>query len=301
MTPLIWIPGGRGMVGQALCQHLDRLGLRYRATGSEVDIADAAAVMAYAQAHSPTHIINAAAMTQVDACETEIDRARRVNGEGPRHLALAARQLGAQALHISTDYVFAGRTGRPFDEQDPVAPASQYGISKLLGEQQFMAVLEGSGLTHHVVRTSWVFGPGGQNFVRTMLQLMKERDQVSVVVDQKGRPTYAPHLAEALLRLMGLMGERGASATGLYHFANSNPTSWHGLCCEVRTAAQSLGLALACQTIEPVTSDKFVRPAPRPAYSVLSTAKFEQATGFVPAPYQAAVHDYVRTLSGTPH
>ena len=294
----VWVLGGTGMVGQAVCAALKGRGHQVTATGSEVDICDVGAVRARALALGPSHIINCAAMTQVDLCETEADRAMAVNGQGPGHVAQAARAVNAHVLHISTDYVFDGTDEAPRLEHHPVGPTSLYGHSKLAGERAFLAALTGTALPHFVVRTSWVFGPGGANFVSTMLRLMGEREAVSVVADQHGRPTYSQDLARAILSLLGLEeGTAQACPSGVYHFANQGTTTWHGLCQEVLAAAEVLGHPLRCQRVEPVTTEAFPRPAKRPAYSILSTEKFERAAGWAPQPFARAVAHYLSSVS----
>lgn len=295
----VWVVGGTGMVGQAVCAALAGRGIDHVATGSQVDIAQADAVRAAAGRHRPSHIVNCAAMTAVDACEAEEARAQAVNGAGPGHLAAVARELGAAIAHISSDYVFAGDRPEPQDEAAPTGPKSAYGRSKLAGEASFLAAI-GAGLPHVIVRTSWVFGPGGGNFVATMLRLMGEREAVQVVADQHGRPTYAPDLARALLDLLGLTGAATtrAKAAGIYHFANAGATTWHGLCAATLAAARAQGRALRCTRVEPVTSAELKRPAPRPTYSVLATHKVEQALGWAPQNFAPAVANYLACLPG---
>jgi dTDP-4-dehydrorhamnose reductase len=221
-----------------------------------------------------------------------------VNGTGPGNVGQAARAVGAQALHISTDYVFDGTAQAPRVEHHPVGPTCQYGHSKLAGERAFLAAVSEGAVPHWVVRTSWVFGPGGANFVSTMLRLMAERPSVRVVADQHGRPTYSQDLARAILSLMGLDGAPSACPSGVYHFANGGTTTWHGLCVEVLSAAQRLGHPLRCQQVEPVSTEAFPRPAQRPAYSILSTEKFERAAHWTPRPFGEAVAHYLSSVPG---
>jgi dTDP-4-dehydrorhamnose reductase len=308
----VWVLGGTGMVGHAVMALLRACGHEAHATGQAVDITDAGEVLGYAQRLQPTHIINCAAMTAVDACEGEEPRACAVNGAGPGHVAQAAVAVGAAALHISSDYVFAGDVAAPRRETDETGPRSAYGRSKLQGERAFLAAAAAATrpIPHYVVRTAWVFGPDGKNFVRTMLQLMRERERVAVVADQHGRPTYTLDLARALGALMGLapgglapLGQGAEAAlaqpapSGVYHFANGGSTTWHGLCEGTAAAARAVGLALQCREIAAVTTAEFVRPAPRPAYGVLDTHKIEAALGGAPRPWQAAVADYLRVLA----
>lgn len=303
----VWVLGGTGLVGTAVCEALRAQGHKAVATGSEVDLTDPEQLAAFAQDARPSHIINCAAMTAVDACEDAAQRPRAmaINGQGPGHVAAAAVACGAAVLHISSDYVFDGLQPEPRLENDAVAPKSQYGASKLLGEQTFAKAVQGARVPHYILRTSWVFGPHGGNFVSTMLRHMAQRERVQVVADQHGRPTYTLDLAQGVLRLMGLMGVTDATGAaglapaapaGLYHFANSGATTWHGLCACVLTEAKNRGLALRCQAVEPVTTAAFPRPAPRPAHSVLDTQKFEQATGHVPQPFAAAVAHFLQRM-----
>lgn len=289
-----WVPGGTGLVGQAVCAALESQNHDVWATGSEIDITSSDAVHGYVRRNRPGAIINCAAMTQVDVCESQTERAMAINGHGPYVLALAARSIDAAILHISSDYVFDGADAQPRSEHHPVAPQSVYGHSKLAGETGFLAALEGYLKPHFIVRTSWVFGPHGNNFVATMLRLMGERESVQVVDDQHGRPTYTPDLAQAILSLLGVGSAQSEPCpSGVYHFANTGTTSWHGLCVEVLAAAQTLGLPLRCNTVQPVTTAAFPRPAKRPAYSVLQTEKFEQAALWTPQPFAQAVAAYL--------
>lgn len=294
----VWVVGATGMVGKAVTAALATRDVKVSGTGSEVDITDASAVRAYAGSLRPTHIINCAAMTAVDACEGDEARCTAVNGAGPGNLAAAAGQVGAASLHISTDYVFAGNDAAPQSESAPTGPKTAYGRSKLAGERAYLAAVNPS-LPHFIVRTSWVFGPGGGNFVATMVRLMGERDSVQVVADQHGRPTYTPDLTRALLQLLGLHTLSGAApqSSGIYHFANTGATTWHGLCCSAQMAAQAAGMALRCAQVLPVTSAAYPRPAPRPAHSVLATDKIERALGWAAPPFAEAVQAYVGQLA----
>lgn len=281
------------MLGQAVAAQLRRLGHPFVGTDREVDITDAEAVRVQAEGFS--HIVNCAAYTAVDAAERDEATAHRVNGEGPENLARAAATTGATLLHVSTDYVFDGEAEAPYGEDAPCAPRSAYGRSKLAGE----AALRGFGRVY-VVRTSWLFGPGGPNFVATMIDLMRERETLRVVVDQRGRPTYTRDLAGAMLSLLGLSGPfdpGAAAAPGVYHFANAGETTWHGFAEAILAAGRARGLSLATQEIAAITTAEFPRPAPRPAYSVLDTARLESALGLRPRPFTAALEDYLMEMT----
>jgi len=286
----VWITGGRGMLATALALELQTLGVEFVATDLELDIADEARVLEYAKSVRPRLIVNAAAYTRVDDAETHEADAFRVNAEGVRCLAQAARALDVRLLHYSTDYVFDGKSTSPYLEGHPTAPAGAYGKSKLRGEELLLSILP-RGAT--VVRTSWLFGENGPNFVKTILGLMRSRPELRVVADQHGRPTYTRDLAAASLSLCGV-SDKPAAAAGIYHFANSGPTTWHGFTVGIREVCAELGVPVAVERILPVTTAEFPRPAPRPAYSVLDTGKIDAALGGSARPWRDALRAYLR-------
>jgi dTDP-4-dehydrorhamnose reductase len=277
------------MLATALALELQKLGVPFVTSDLELDIADSARVREFATSVRPRLIVNAAAYTRVDDAETHEADAFRVNAEGVRCLAQAARSLGVRLLHYSTDYVFDGKASSPYLEDQATAPAGAYGKSKLRGEELARETLP-EGAT--VVRTSWLFGENGANFVKTMLGLMRSRPELRVVSDQHGRPTYTRDLAHASLSLCGLAGKPAAPA-GIYHFANTGPTTWHGLTVGIRELCVELGVPLAVERILPVSTAEFPRPAPRPAYSVLATQKIEAALGGPARPWRDALRAYL--------
>jgi dTDP-4-dehydrorhamnose reductase len=216
-------------------------------------------------------VVNAAAYTAVDQAETDEDKAFAVNAAGPALLAAAAARTGARLLQVSTDYVFAGDADRPYAEQDEPDPRSAYGRTKLAGE---LAVRELAPEHGYVVRTAWVYGATGSNFVKTMARLERDRDTVEVVDDQRGSPTWSADLARGLVELAG-----SAAAPGTYHCTGSGETSWFGL---ARAVFEELGADP--ERVRPTSTDRFPRPAPRPAYSVLSDRAW-RAAGLSPLPH----------------
>lgn len=292
----VWVAGGQGMLGQAVVGHLEALGHTTWGTGREVDIANRATVLAFAHTTKPTHIINCAAYTKVDACESQVVIAQQVNAAGPGHLAQAARALGVPIAHISTDYVFDGSAKAPLSEEDRCAPLGVYGQSKYAGEQAFWAALGADVLAPgaFIVRTSWLFGHHGPNFVTTMLRLMATKEQFGVVCDQFGRPTFCDDLAQALLALLGLMPSTPKMcASGVYHFANTGAISWYDFAQAILARAKAQNLALTCKRIQAIGTQDYPTPAQRPAYSVLCTDKIAQSLGRAPRTWDKALSAYL--------
>ena len=250
------ITGARGQLGSDLCALLD--GEQVLATGhGELDIADARALTAAVKSFGPDVVVNAAAYAAVDAAETDEDAAYRANAVGPAVLATVVGREGGRLIHVSTDYVFAGDARRPYEVDDVTGPKSAYGRTKLAGE---LAVREALPERSYVVRTAWVYGATGRNFVKTMTRLERERETVSVVDDQRGSPTWSADLARGLVEL-----GRSAAPAGTYQCTNGGDTTWFGF---AQAIFEELGADPA--RVLPITTDAFPLPAPRPAYSVLS-------------------------------
>ncbi len=261
------VTGAKGMLAYDVLRVAEQAGHELLAIDlPELDITDADAVLAYFDQHRPEAVINCAAWTDVDGAETHHDAAHAVNATGAAALASASAAHDAALLHLSTDYVFPGHPPldgagepRPYVESDPTGPLSVYGKTKLEGEQ---AVLAGSP-RNTVVRSAWLFGVHGRNFVDTMLRLASERDSVQVVDDQVGSPTWTGHLAPALLGLL----ER--EVRGLVHLAGGGSVSWNGFAREIFRQAE-----VECR-VEPASTAQMARPAPRPAFSVLASERPE--------------------------
>jgi dTDP-4-dehydrorhamnose reductase len=246
----------------------------------DFDITDRQQVLETIAETRPHVIVNCAAFTDVDGCESREELAFRVNGEGPGNLAQAARDVGALLLHISTDYVFDGLGDRPYTEDDHVAPQSAYGRSKLAGEK---AVLE-SGLSEYlIVRTSWLYGPGGKNFVETIARLAAEREELRIVADQVGSPTYTGDLAQAIFHLIDAVHGNRPSPDwgwfGTYHFSNEGICSWYEFAREIIGGLKESGQPVKTRRILPIRTEEYPLPATRPAYSVLSKEKYRRVTG----------------------
>jgi len=255
---VLLVTGAAGMLGQAVCATARSLG--HGVVGlarTELDITDPDAVERALARHQPDAVVNCAAYTAVDRAEEEPQAALAVNGTGAGNVARAAAEAGARMVQVSTDYVFDGTKREPWIESDATNPLSAYGLSKLRGEEQVADATS----QHTIVRTAWLFGAGGPNFVATMLRLAAERDEVSVVTDQVGCPTWTGHLAGALVEL----AER--REFGIHHVAGAGACSWYELAVEAFDQA-----GVACRVV-PTTSEAFARPAPRPANSVLGTER----------------------------
>ena len=276
MSLALLVTGAGGQVGHDLLEQV-RTSRDVFARGlkrADLDITDAFAVQdmvlgweRIVRSDSPDHrlvVVNCAAYTAVDAAEEDEETAYLVNASAPALLATACDKVGARLIQVSTDYVFPGDATEPYDVDDPTGPRSAYGRTKLAGE---LAVREILPAASYVVRTAWVYGATGANFVKTMARLERERETVSVVDDQRGSPTWARDLAQGLLVLAG-----SEAPAGTYHATNAGDTTWHGF---TQAIFEELGADPA--RVLPTTSDAFVRLAPRPAFSVLSPRAWESA------------------------
>jgi dTDP-4-dehydrorhamnose reductase len=272
------VTGAGGMLGRAVVEAAQRLGHDVRAAGrAELDVTDAAAAHRVLTELRPRAVVNCAAYTDVDGAEADRATAAAVNGAGAGHVAAAAAEVGAFVVHVSTDYVFDGSKREPWLESDPVAPLGVYGETKLAGERAVAAATR----AHAIVRTAWLFGAGGRNFVDTMLALGADRGEVSVVTDQVGCPTWTGHLAGALVELAGRPHD-----AGIHHVAGAGSCSWNELAIEVFDRA-----GIDCRVLPTTTAD-FPRPAPRPAYSVLGS---ERPQPLVLPAWQDGVAAYLAT------
>lgn len=233
-------------------------------TRAELPIDDLVAVSSFFSTHSIDYCINCAAFTAVDKAETEIEKAYSINAEAVAHLAKCCLENNAVFIHLSTDYVFDGKNNNGYFETDATGPLNVYGQSKLAGE---MAALEANPQSI-IIRTSWVYSSFGNNFVKTMIRLMKERESINVVNDQIGKPTYAADLAAVIFRIIF---SEGGIAPGIYHFANEGIISWYDFACEIKRLG---GFACA---VHPIPSSAYPVPAKRPDFSILNTDKISVA------------------------
>ncbi|MFJ2363719.1 dTDP-4-dehydrorhamnose reductase [Pseudomonas sp. NPDC087697] len=294
----VLVTGAQGQVGRELLQRVPP-GFSVIGYGSgDLDISDRAQVREVLARIKPQLLINAAAYTAVDKAESEIERAYGVNRDGVAHLALAAEELGIPLLHISTDYVFSGDNNSAYKPGDVTAPSGVYGASKLAGEQQ----LQQHCSRHVILRTSWVFGAHGNNFVKTMLRLGRDRDELAVVADQRGCPTSAGSIADTLWTLAAIFQRDGALKWGLYHYSGAPACTWYDFADEIFSQALALGLLEKRPSLKTITTAEYPTPAKRPAWSVLDCQALEQAHGLAPQSWMRELQRVLLQLgSTTPH
>jgi len=272
---MILVTGANGMLGRDLMALLGD-----RASGvdiGDIDITSIESVMDVVHSVKPEVVINCAAYTDVDGCESNVEKAMEVNAEGVAYLAMACREIGALLVQISTDYVFDGGKGAPYPEDDPPHPLNVYGESKLAGELNAAISPE-----HLIVRTQWLYGLHGKNFVETMLKLSAEKDELSVVDDQIGSPTWTVDLSKAIIALVE------KNCRGIYHAANAGFCSWNGF---AKGIFEASGLPV---TVKPMTTEELNRPARRPLYSTLDCSKLATDTGVGMQPWREALNEYLR-------
>lgn len=288
----VLITGSNGQVGSCLVKQLQTCANTeiLAVDRSELDITSKSDVIKIVDGFKPNIIINAAAHTAVDKAEIEIDLSYAINRDGPLYLAKAADKIGAALLHISTDYVFAGDKECIYSEIDPVSPQGVYGASKLAGEK---VVLEACSRTI-ILRTAWVFGEEGHNFVKTMLRLAQQRDELSIVDDQFGGPTYAGDIAAALITIAKAIHKQGKSFDnskyGIYHFSGLPHTSWCGFAKMIFDKAVEQKVLNKAPFVKGINTDAYPTPAKRPANSKLDTQKITETFLIQPSDWQRALN-----------
>lgn len=313
----IWIIGNKGMLGQQLCRLLEQEGIPFVGTDLEVSIMDPAALLTFGKEHvhlsvnlhaatqrskvrhplSPIPwIVNCAAYTAVDRAEEDPETCFALNAEGPKNIARVAEELGAGLIQISTDYVFDGvgirdSSGnlRPYREEDPVNPVGVYGKSKAAGEQ----AVQQSCSRVVILRTAWLYGKYGNNFVSTMLRLMNEREVVRVVNDQRGTPTWAADLSRAILAIL----QAPRPQFGIFQYTNGGECTWYEFASEIYRLGRELGLFSRECRVEPISTDQYPTKAKRPQYSVLSKEKIQRVYGVPVPPWQESLKRFLKELN----
>jgi len=253
---------------------------------AELDLCNQEMVLDYCTRTKPSYIINCAAYTAVDKAEDDADLCYKVNRDAVSNIARAARAVKAKVLHVSTDYVFDGTNHSPYVESDPVCPASVYGMSKLEGEEVLLASCPDAV----IIRTSWLYSIFGNNFVKTMIKLGKEREKLTVIFDQIGTPTYAGDLASALMQIV-VASEKGAFVPGIYHFSDEGVCSWYDFTISIHRLA---GIN-TCQVL-PIETKDYPAKAARPAYSVLNKSKIKAVYGITIPHWETSLADCIAKL-----
>ena len=270
---MVWLIGSKGMLASEIAAQLNQHNIQWIGSDKEVDITDKAAVEAFVQQNfssgSLQWIINCAAYTAVDKAEDDHAMAQKLNADALINICTAAKHYGAKLIHFSTDYVFDGSSSVPYIETDSTNPQSVYGRTKLQGEQNIVGLLP----EHYIIRTAWLYGRNGANFVSTMLRLMNEKDSLKVVNDQRGSPTYAVDLAKAVLRIMQVDNHR----YGIYHYSNEGNITWYDFSCEIYRRGKRIGLIKRACSVVPCTSSEFPQKAHRPSFSLLNKQKIKEA------------------------
>ncbi len=276
----VLLTGAGGMLARAFLNKTPRHWNLRALDRATLDVTDPQTVEAAMRQWKPALVLNCAALTRVDDCESQRAQAEAVNGLGAGHIAQACSAIGAQMVHFSTDYIFDGAGHLPYAEDDPVCPINVYGASKWDGECRVRAALA----AHLIVRTQWLYGRGGSHFVKTILALAEKQETIRVVNDQIGAPTWTEDLSEATLTLIE------AGATGTYHLVNVGACSWYDF---ARKIIQEAGLSTQ---VIPCTTSEFPRPARRPAHAVLSTEKAKRVLGRALPPWDMALRRFIRSV-----
>ena len=297
MTGKVWLIGCKGMLGTELSLLLEKDGLPFVGTDCEVDITDTAALEIFAQNQQFNWIINCAAYTAVDKAEDDIETCRRLNTLGVANIAACAKSIGARLIHISTDYVFDGKgitegTGlRPYREDDATNPIGVYGLTKRDGE---LAVIENNPCSY-IIRTAWLYGKHGNNFVHTMLRLMNERDEVKVVDDQRGSPTWAFDLASAILTVIKAADSGKDIPFGIYHYTDEGNITWFDFAKEIYRQGREQGRIAKDCAVKPCASAEYPAKVKRPAYSVLDKSKIKAALEIDIPVWDKSLKEFLKT------
>ncbi len=279
----VWILGGQGLLGKSVLRMYEARGCTVLATGKkDGDICNPSILETHAKRFEPTHIVNCAAFTDVDAAENHEALAYEINAKGARNVANIAKEQGAKCMYISTDYVFDGAQPGSYDEKAPCFPCNVYGKSKREGEQAVMEAYPSSC----ILRISWLFGHQGRTFFSSLPRLMKERKEIRVAKEQQGRLTYVEDAAEAIFSLQ--------EQSGIWHFANRGTVTRFEVATYVREKLLKDGCSLACQEIIPVEASLFMQQAARPTFSILNTEKYTKEIGHSPRDWQKAIDDFLK-------
>ena len=289
---MVWLIGSKGMLASEIAAQLNQHNIRWIGSDREVDITDQAAVDVFIQQNfssgSLQWIINCAAYTAVDKAEDDPETAQKLNADALINICRAAKKYGTKLIHFSTDYVFDGSSSIPYIETDTTNPQSVYGCTKLQGEQNIIELLP----EHYIIRTAWLYGKNGNNFVSTMLRLMNEKDSLKVVNDQRGSPTYAVDLAKAVLQIIQLDNHR----YGIYHYSNEGNITWYDFAGEIYRQGKDMGLLKRNCSVVPCTSSEFPQKAHRPSFSLLNKQKIKKTFSLSIPEWNESLSSYLKEL-----
>ena len=284
--------GANGQLGWEVCRRGEKQGFDIVSLDlPEFDITEPSAVKEAVNSSGVSLVINAAAYTAVDKAESEPELTFAVNRDGPAYLATSCATVGIPLIHVSTDYVFDGTKQGPYLETDPPAPLGVYGKSKAAGETEVRNILK----EHIILRTAWLYGIHGQNFVKTMLRLGREKEVVQVVADQYGCPTYAADLADAIIKITSQVAEQRDAIWGTYHYCGKGVTTWYGFAEAIFNLARKR-CSLVVKEVVPITTEEYPTPAKRPVYSVLDYSLFTKHFSVHPRPWQESLADMINRL-----
>ena len=288
---MIWIIGSRGMLGTELCRLLENKGFDITATDREIDFTDIKALEEYADGlkEKIDWIINCAAYTAVDKAEEQQELCYSLNSKGPENIAKCAEKYNAKLIHISTDYVFDGKSPVPYKEDDKVNPLSVYGKSKLEGEVAIQKLAN----KYFILRTAWLYGEFGNNFVYTMIKLMKSKDEIRVVADQYGAPTWTRDLSECI----SLLIESKSTSYGIYHTGGSGKCSWHDFAHAIQNEAFKRGMLDKKIPVKKLTTEEYPSKAVRPKFSLLNKEKIRKETGFIFPQWEDSLKLFIEEIS----
>jgi len=297
---LIWLIGCKGMLGTEISLLFEKSGISFISTDREVDITDLNALDNFAKDKGIKWIINCAAYTAVDKAEDDVDICRSLNTFGAANIAACAKKIGATLIHLSTDYVFDGKgiisnetsSLRPYIEDDKTNPTGVYGLTKRDGE---ITVMENNP-NFYIIRTAWLYGKYGKNFVATMINLMNDKDEIKVVDDQRGSPTWAFDLASLILLLINNVDSSKKIPYGIYHYTNEGNISWYDFAKEIYAQGKNMGLIKKNCSIVPITSDAFLAKVKRPAYSVLDKDKIKTALKISIPSWDESLKEFLKCL-----
>ena len=295
MSDVVWLIGNKGMLGSQIERDLNKKNIPFVASDIDVDITKTQALEAFVdlckqQDKKITWILNCSAYTAVDNAEDNENFAYALNVEGPKNIANSAKSIGAKVIHISTDYVFDGTAASPYTENVQKNPTGVYGKTKSLGEDEIVKIVPNDS---YIVRTAWLYGFNGKNFVYTMVNLMNTRDACMVVNDQYGSPTFAGDLSYALLTIIEEEKKGNSVKSGVYHYSNEGTITWYDFAKEIYKQGKEKGLITSECVVNPCDTSQFPTKAKRPAYSVLNKEKIKQELGIVIPDWKKSLHTFM--------